>query len=568
MQGFIVSWSRGLFASVSQRCTCDVNATTSTSIAATASRRYFGSNSFREYPGRKPISRLMTRPSHHHHFDRPISRTCNRSASSSSSSSSSSHRPPPQPQSTPTYEVRKLEKQAAKSSLFSWGRSSSSNAPPDHPSDEDPVGALKEREMEKILLRRRMRRESGKSFSGGGMTALDVRCTTLDENGVVTTTAGEYDKLQLCSRYGIPPRDLRKLDSGVPTVVPTILVRRSAILLTILHLRVVITAKEVTLFDSVGTEDSHLKSVFVWDLEYALKNPSKAGPGTGHHSTLPYEFRALETCLISVTTALDTELDNIRALVQELLQALEEHIDRDNLRLLLQYSRKLADFEKRATLVMQCLDEVLENDDDLAAMYLTEKLRDNSRLSNDHEEVELLLESFSKQCEEIVSEVEILSVGSQSKSCALPHVGKVSDIFFAVLEQANVRSTEDIIELILDSNRNSLLGLDLRVSIATLGLTSGALVAGLFGMNLQSRLEEHAYAFPIVTLGAMILAVGVTYLGLKTLRRMRRVGLGWRGARTESSLGFARDRSHGPSEPALRWGDKWASRKRSKFRRT
>lgn len=38
------------------------------------------------------------------------------------------------------------------------------------------------------------------------------------------------------------------------------------------------------------------------------------------------------------------------------------------------------------------------------------------------------------------------------------------------------------IELILDSNRNSLLGLDLRVSIATLGLTAGALVAGLFGM--------------------------------------------------------------------------------------
>jgi len=45
-----------------------------------------------------------------------------------------------------------------------------------------------------------------------------------------------------------------------------------------------------------------------------------------------------------------------------------------------------------------------------------------------------------------------------------------------------VRSTEDIVELILDANRNSLLGLDLKVSIATLGLTSGALIAGLFGM--------------------------------------------------------------------------------------
>ncbi|SGY14773.1 BQ5605_C013g07099 [Microbotryum silenes-dioicae] len=544
MQARRMSASRGLLASVSQRsCTCGFSATTTTSssMVAPVSKSYFSSIFLRDNARRRLTTGGMTGPSPRDHYGPPVPRSWTRS---SSSLPSYLHRPPPQPHSTPAYEVKKLEKQAAKSSLFSWGRGPSSTAPPHHPSDEDPVGALKEREMEKILLRRRMRRESGKSFSRGSTTALDVRCTTLDENGVVTTTAGEYDKLQLCSRYGIPPRDLRKLDSGVPTVVPTILVRRSAILLTILHLRVVITAKEVTLFDSVGTEDSHLKSVFVWDLEYALKNPSKAGPGTGHHSALPYEFRALETCLISVTTALDTELDNIRALVQELLQALEEHIDRDNLRLLLQYSRKLADFEKRATLVMQCLDEVLENDDDLAAMYLTEKLRDNSRLSNDHEEVELLLESFSKQCEEIVSEVEILS--------------------------ANVRSTEDIIELILDSNRNSLLGLDLRVSIATLGLTSGTLVAGLFGMNLQSRLEEHAYAFPIVTVGAMILAVGVTYLGLKTLRRMRRVGLGWRGAGTGSSLGgFARDRNpHGANEPALRWGDKWASRKRSKFRRS
>lgn len=60
--------------------------------------------------------------------------------------------------------------------------------------------------------------------------------------------------------------------------------------------------------------------------------------------------------------------------------------------------------------------------------------------------------------------------------------------------QANVRHTEDIIELILDSNRNSLLGLDLRVSIATLGLTAGALVAGLFGMvRLLALLVRNLY---------------------------------------------------------------------------
>lgn len=50
--------------------------------------------------------------------------------------------------------------------------------------------------------------------------------------------------------------------------------------------------------------------------------------------------------------------------------------------------------------------------------------------------------------------------------------------------QSNVQSTQEIVELILDSNRNALLGLDLKVSIGTLGIGTGALVAGLFGMNV------------------------------------------------------------------------------------
>jgi hypothetical protein len=77
-------------------------------------------------------------------------------------------------------------------------------------------------------------------------------------------------KQDLCAKFQIPPRDLRKLDSTVPTVVPTILSRKGCIILTILHLRVAITAKEVTIFDSIGSEDSWLKGVFVWSLEVRL----------------------------------------------------------------------------------------------------------------------------------------------------------------------------------------------------------------------------------------------------------------------------------------------------------
>lgn len=68
-----------------------------------------------------------------------------------------------------------------------------------------------------------------------------------------------------------------------------------------------------------------------------------------------------------------------------------------------------------------------------------------------------------------------------------------------------MQSTQEIVELILDSNRNALLGLDLKVcsasstthggrgltcllkvSIGTMGIGMGALVAGLFGMNVRT----------------------------------------------------------------------------------
>lgn len=52
--------------------------------------------------------------------------------------------------------------------------------------------------------------------------------------------------------------------------------------------------------------------------------------------------------------------------------------------------------------------------------------------------------------------------------------------------QSNVQSTQEIVELILDSNRNALLALDLKVSILTMGIGVGTLSAGLFGMNVRA----------------------------------------------------------------------------------
>lgn len=195
-------------------------------------------------------------------------------------------------------------------------------------------------------------------------------------------------------KYGLLPRDLRKIDSST---LPHILVRPSAILINLLHLRVLIKSDRVLVFDAYGSTDSYMQSLFVYDLEGKLRQKQSQGDGV-----LPYEFRALEAIMISVTTGLEEEFNGVKEPVVRVLRALEEDIDREKLRHLLIYSKRLGTFEQKARLVRDAIEDLLEADDDLAAMYLSESAHGIQRPEHDHQEVEMLLESYHKVCDEIV----------------------------------------------------------------------------------------------------------------------------------------------------------------------
>ncbi|GME64835.1 magnesium ion transporter [Neofusicoccum parvum] len=317
----------------------------------------------------------------------------------------------------------------------------------------------------------------------------------------VETWGDEFRKSELIAKYGLLPRDLRKIDSAM---LPHILVRPSAILLNLLHLRVLIKHNRVLVFDAYGTTNSYAQSLFMYDLEGRLRQKDLRQNGS-----LPYEFRALEAVLLSVTTGLESEFEGVREPVVRVLRELEEDIDRDKLRYLLVYSKKLGSFEQQARLVRDALDELLEADDDLAAMYLSEKSSGDGRGENDHAEVELLLESYHKVADEIVQAAENLV--------------------------SNIRNTEEIVKAILDANRNSLMLLDLKFSVWTVGLAAGTFVAALYGMNLKNFIEESDLGFWGVSIWCAIFTLLTTTVGLGKLRRVQRVSMwGEHGARRSS----------------------------------
>lgn len=302
-------------------------------------------------------------------------------------------------------------------------------------------------------------------------------------------------------QYSLLPRDLRKIDSSV---LPHILVRPSAILINLLHLKCLIKHNRVLVFDVYGSTDSYAQSLFMYDLEGKLRTKQASTPAGAVGGNLPYEFRALEAVLITVTQGLESEFEGVREPVVRVLRELEEDIDRDKLRHLLIYSKKLGTFEQKARLVRDAIDDLLEADDDLAAMYLTEKAHDREREEDNHEEVELLLESYHKVADEIVQ------VSSNLTSA--------------------IRNTEEIVRAILDANRNSLMLLEIKFSIATLGISVGMFIAALYGMNLENFIEETNYGFGAVTVVSAVLSWVAWRFGLARLRKVQRLSMWGEGS--------------------------------------
>jgi magnesium transporter len=183
--------------------------------------------------------------------------------------------------------------------------------------------------------------------------------------------------------------------------MPQILTRASAVLLNLVHLKVLIQRDRVLIFDSHGSQPSRAEAAFIHNLQCTA--PQKGEPGT---PAPPYELRALEAALSAVSADLENELNTLRQPVLHVLMELEETINRENLRTLLILSKRLSTLEQQVRLMRDTIDEVLEDTDMLAALYLTEVA--NWDMESTVSDAEFLFESYYNVCDEIVQDAKDL----------------------------------------------------------------------------------------------------------------------------------------------------------------
>ncbi|XP_062214638.1 magnesium transporter MRS2-I-like isoform X2 [Phragmites australis] len=321
----------------------------------------------------------------------------------------------------------------------------------------------------------------------------------------------DADKYAIMHRVDINARDLRILDPLL-SYPSTILGREGAIVLNLEHIKAIITSDEVLLRDP---SDENVIPV-VEELRRRLA-PSNATQrdlkenSSGQHDVegeeedeSPFEFRALEVTLEAICSFLDARTTELETGAYPALDELTSKISSRNLDRVRKLKSGMTSLTARVQKVRDELEQLLDDDDDMADLYLSRKLAGasspvsasggpnwfpasptiGSRISrvsrasaatihgneNDVEELEMLLEAYFMQID-----------GTLNKLTTL---------------REYIDDTEDYINIQLDNHRNQLIQLELFLSSGTVCLSLYSLVAGIFGMNIPYTWNDnHGYVF-------------------------------------------------------------------------
>ncbi|XP_043575108.1 magnesium transporter MRS2 homolog, mitochondrial isoform X5 [Chiloscyllium plagiosum] len=289
----------------------------------------------------------------------------------------------------------------------------------------------------------------------------------------------ERKKTELYQELGLQARDLRFQH------LTSINTRNNCIILRMEIIKAVITPEHLLILDY---RQSNLEQWLLKDLALQL-----AGEGQLVTYSLPFEFRAIEAILQHRINFLQSKLNELQPQILETLEGLVDHkqlsIDRSNLHVLLQASKNLSELETDIKVFKETLLEILDEEKQIEELCLSkwneQHVCDPSIMGiNPAEEMELLLESYYRQAEDLANSARELKV--------------------------LIDDSESIIFINLDSHRNVMMRLNLQLTMGTFSVSLFGILGVAFGMNLESSFEEDPRLFWLIT-GIMFLGSGLMW---------------------------------------------------------
>ncbi|CAL5434487.1 unnamed protein product [Camellia sinensis] len=349
----------------------------------------------------------------------------------------------------------------------------------------------------------------------------------------------ELGKQEIMRRSGVQAQDLRVVEPELSNS-SAILRRERAIVVNLEHIKAIITANEVLV---PNPKDPFMVS-FVRDLEFKLsdfgatmgsdkamkqspsdtpleasdsspKSPDE-GSNRGNSKPLPFEFRAFEICLESVCRGLESETSTLEEEAYPALDELSAKTSTHNLKHVRVIKGRLVALSGRVQKVRDEFEHLLDDDLDMAQMYLTDRLAtlqsegledelendanafksgndsdevvssksstiDVSDLKPNVEELEMLLGAYFVQIEGILNKL----------STEKEELGGMKSTTEQRLREY-IQNTEDYINIVLDDKQNQLLRVAVIISTATMMIHSANVASGYFGMNIGIPLFDSA----------------------------------------------------------------------------
>ncbi|KAL4615206.1 hypothetical protein ACB092_07G107000 [Castanea dentata] len=238
----------------------------------------------------------------------------------------------------------------------------------------------------------------------------------------------EAGKYAIMRRTGLLARDLRVLDP-ILSYPSTIMGREKAIVINLEHIKAIITGLEVLLLNSrdptvmpfieelqnriqrfhhatiaqkgdVDGLNFSKEFSMLEDQDESLKVEEKTDVKNQDGSkVLPFEFVALEACLETVCNCLESEAITLEQEAYPTLDKLTSVLSTLNLERVRQIKSRLIEISGRVQKVKDELEHLLDDDEDMAQMYLTEKLVYSSNMNEgDDMDDESSQSNFDDRC--------------------------------------------------------------------------------------------------------------------------------------------------------------------------
>ncbi|KAK8969105.1 Magnesium transporter MRS2-3 [Platanthera guangdongensis] len=400
--------------------------------------------------------------------------------------------------------------------------------------------------------------------------------TWLSVNSSGESRIVEAGKNLIMRRTGLPARDLRVLDPQL-SYPSTVLGRERAIVINLEHIKAIITAHEVLVLNfrdpavspfihnlqrrlhlphppqMVGDVDGNGEGSDAYDpedmglsgnppendgnLDYSEEDygqnelvgktkSEEAGvlPKSNGYKALPFEFIALEACLEAACSCLENEATTLENEAHPALDKLTSKISTLNLERVRQIKSRLVTITGRVQKVRDELEHLLDDDEDMAEMYLTDKLvqqqqsnvspqssqigqsncfngeRTPAEVSSEENDIQNNYHNFISGPDTILGHgSHTLSTKTSSKHLDVEELEMLLEAYFVQIDSTlnnlstlreYVDDTEDYINIMLDDKQNHLLQMGVVLMTATLIVSSFVVLVAIFGMNIKIDLFD------------------------------------------------------------------------------